>query len=158
MSVLSSLQRRIESYRRTITPFTAVLLAVVVLLVLAALIGIVVLDIEPFGSAPNAAAEVMGDPEETVEINLSDVGTADGVAVVHEGVVITEEAPPFESGGADGVLTNDGDRIELEAAHLHDEIATLTVHAYRGELAAGDEIDATADSHRVLFDFDLGEG
>lgn len=116
------------------------------------------LDIEPFGSAPNASAEVMGDPVETVEINLSDVGTADGVAVVPEGVVITEEAPPFESGGADGVLTNNGDRIELVVAHLHDDVAAFTVHAYRGEVAAGDEIDAIADSDRVLFDFDLGKG
>lgn len=127
-----------------VSPVIGVILMVAITVILAAVIAAFVMDIGPGDSSVNAAVDVTGDGSDEVEVQLTDRGNADGVAIANA-----------STGNVEEVITTTGDSADLDSGSPGS--GDYNVFAYEGELTNGDNIDDDADSSSLLTSFEISD-
>ncbi|MFC7231116.1 type IV pilin [Saliphagus sp. GCM10025308] len=133
---------------RAVSPVIGVILMVAITVILAAVIAAFVLDLgSNTGQASvNAVVDIEGDDTDTITISITEMGDADGVAVVDE------------NGDVQGTLSGTGASATWSATSdlglSSGQSKDFTVQAYEGEGLANDSpIDNQAERNTVINDF-----
>ncbi|EMA27311.1 type IV pilin [Halobiforma nitratireducens] len=135
---------------RAVSPVIGVILMVAITVILAAVIAAFVLDIGGgLEEDPRAGISIEGDNTDSVTVTVTDLGNADGVALVDDdGNVVTDTE--LASGNADdATIESTGASSEI------DETGSYTAQAYFGSVSDGDTIDDSASANSIVGDFEV---
>lgn len=129
---------------RAVSPVIGVILMVAITVILAAVIATFVMDMgSGLDDEPRATVDIEGDGTPEVDVQVTNIDNADGVAIVDDGGSIVDT---LESTGASASYSSSSEGS-----------GNYTAQAYNGgsSVSSGNNIEDNADNNAIVGNFEL---